>query len=196
MPLVPGLSPSIREPAPEEQMLPDGADIVIAEADPAADLPAMDDEGNILSIEHPDGSITVRVDGEPLQSAASRKPTGWFDNLVDQIEEMELSRISEDLLRGIRDDLTSRSEWIQDRAVGLRLLGLRIDVPNLSGPSEGTPVEGMSKVRHPLLLEAVLRFQANARSELLPTDGPVKIRNDDNDPSLEEDGWPMPLSAT
>lgn len=187
MPLVPGLSPSIREPAPEEQMLPDGADIVIAEADPAADLPAMDDEGNILSIEHPDGSITVRVDGEPLQSAASRKPTGWFDNLVDQIEEMELSRISEDLLRGIRDDLTSRSEWIQDRAVGLRLLGLRIDVPNLSGPSEGTPVEGMSKVRHPLLLEAVLRFQANARSELLPTDGPVKIRNDDNDPSLEED---------
>jgi hypothetical protein len=36
----------------------------------------------------------------------------------------------------------------------------------------------MSKVRHPLLLEAVLRFQANARSELLPTDGPVKIRSD------------------
>ena len=42
-------------------------------------------------------------------------------------------------------------------------------------------------MRHPLLLEAVLRFQANARSELLPTDGPVKIRNDDNDPSLQED---------
>jgi len=38
----------------------------------------------------------------------------------------------------------------------------------------------MSRVRHPLLLEAVLRFQANARSELLPTDGPVKIREDNN----------------
>ena len=57
----------------------------------------------------------------------------------------------------------------------------------MSGTADGAPVEGMSRVRHPLLLEAVLRFQANARSELLPTDGPVKIRNDDNDPSLEED---------
>ena len=47
--------------------------------------------------------------------------------------------------------------------------------------------EGMSKVRHPLLLEAVLRFQANARSEMLPTDGPVKIRNDDNNATTQED---------
>jgi hypothetical protein len=168
-------------------MLPDGADIVIAEADPAADQPEMDDAGNILSIEHADGSITVRIDGQPLESAASRKPTGWFDNLVEQIDDMELGRISEDLLRGIRDDLTSRNDWIEDRATGLKLLGLKIEIPSMSGTADGAPVEGMSRVRHPLLLEAVLRFQANARSELLPTDGPVKIRNDDNDPSLEED---------
>ena len=187
MPLVPGLSPSIREPAPEEQALPDGGEIIIAEADPAADQPEMDDAGNILSIEHADGSITVRIDGQPLESAASRKPTGWFDNLVEQIDDMELGRISEDLLRGIRDDLTSRNDWIEDRATGLKLLGLKIEIPSMSGTADGAPVEGMSRVRHPLLLEAVLRFQANARSELLPTDGPVKIRNDDNDPSLEED---------
>ena len=187
MPLVPGLSPSIREPAPEEQALPDGGEIIIAEADPAVDQPEMDDAGNILSIEHADGSITVRIDGQPLESAASRKPTGWFDNLVEQIDDMELGRISEDLLRGIRDDLTSRNDWIEDRATGLKLLGLKIEIPSMNGAADGAPVEGMSRVRHPLLLEAVLRFQANARSELLPTDGPVKIRNDDNDPSLEED---------
>jgi len=45
----------------------------------------------------------------------------------------------------------------------------------------------MSKVRHPLLLEAVLRFQANARSELLPTDGPVKIKEDNNNATLQSD---------
>ncbi|NBS37641.1 MAG: hypothetical protein EBS71_09800, partial [Actinobacteria bacterium] len=45
----------------------------------------------------------------------------------------------------------------------------------------------MSKVRHPLLLEAVLRFQANARSELLPTDGPVKVRNDSLSGGIEVD---------
>lgn len=30
---------------------------------------------------------------------------------------------------------------------------------------------------HPLLLEAVLRLQANVRGELLPADGPVKVRS-------------------
>jgi hypothetical protein len=45
----------------------------------------------------------------------------------------------------------------------------------------------MSKVRHPLLQEAVLRFQANARSELLPTDGPAKVRNDSNNSTIEQD---------
>ena len=38
-----------------------------------------------------------------------------------------------------------------------------------------------------MLLEAVLRFQAQARSELLPTDGPVKIRNDNNNSTSQED---------
>jgi hypothetical protein len=57
----------------------------------------------------------------------------------------------------------------------------------VNGAAEGAPVEGMSKVRHPLLLEAVLRFQANARSEMLPTDGPVKIRDDGNDGSTQKD---------
>jgi len=76
---------------------------------------------------------------------------------------------------------------IEDRAQGVKLLGLKIEVPNTQGTSDGAPVEGMSRVRHPLLLEAVLRFQANARSELLPTDGPMKIRNDSNNPTLPQD---------
>jgi hypothetical protein len=50
---------------------------------------------------------------------------------------------------------------------------------------DGAPVEGMSKVRAPILLEAVLRFQANARGELLPTDGPVKVRIDSNNSTAE-----------
>ena len=45
----------------------------------------------------------------------------------------------------------------------------------------------MSKVRHPLLQEAVLRFQANARSEMLPTDGPIKIRDDGSNSNLPRD---------
>ncbi|MDE2105098.1 MAG: hypothetical protein KGL39_48110 [Patescibacteria group bacterium] len=163
----------------------DDTEILIDEADPDAPKENTDDDGNLLSIEYPDGSITLSLDGV-LESATGSEPE-WFDNLAMQIDQMELSRIAEDLLRGIADDIESRKDWVDNRAYGIRLLGLKLEQPNTGGPADGAPLEGMSKVRHPLLLEAVLRFQANARSELLPTDGPVKIRNDDNNATYKED---------
>ena len=187
MPLVPGLVPNIRQAAPEDPDQPESADIIVEMADEGGDMPEIDQNGAILRIEHDDGSVTVSLDGRPLGQAGEGKKTGWFDNLVDEITEDELSRISEELLRGIREDIQSRQEWIEDRTQGLKLLGLKIEVPGLAGAADGAPVEGMSRVRHPLLLEAVLRFQANARSELLPTDGPVKIRDDNNNANLQED---------
>ena len=140
----------------------------------------VDEHGNIMSIQLPDGSIEFSLDGEPLEKAEKEPREGWFDNLVEDISTDELGRISEELIKGIESDLKSRQEWIEDRAQGIKLLGLKVEIPGLAGAADGAPVEGMSRVRHPLLLEAVLRFQANARSELLPTDGPVKIREDNN----------------
>ena len=187
MALLPGLSPNLRLPAEEPPMGAPQEDIVIELAEEGGDKPTMDEKGNLLTIEHDDGSITLTLDGAPLGKSEDEGPEGWFDNLVDQISEGELSRISEELLKGISDDLDSRKEWIEDRAQGIKLLGLRIELPGISGAADGAPVEGMSKVRHPLLLEAVLRFQANARSELLPTDGPVKVREDNNNATLDSD---------
>jgi len=187
MPLTPGLVPNIRQPAPMQTDQPDPAEVIVEAADEGGDLPQFSDDGAILKIEHGDGSITVSLDGRPIEESKKDRRHGWFDNLVDDIDELELNRISSELLRGVEDDLKSRQEWIEDRAQGIKLLGLKIEIPGLQGASDGAPVEGMSKVRHPLLLEAVLRFQANARSELLPTDGPVKIRDDDNNGNLQED---------
>jgi hypothetical protein len=164
----------------------DPDDVIVDMAD-GEDSPEYDDKGNLIKIEHDDGSITISIDGKPLERAEPDHPRGWFDNLAEDIDSPELVRIAEDLLKGIDEDITSRRDWIEERATGIKLLGIRIEVPGLQGASDGAPVEGMSKVRHPLLLEAVLRFQANARSELLPTDGPVKIRNDDNHWTGDED---------
>jgi hypothetical protein len=177
---VPGLNPNIRlvEDEPEET---DGdAEIVI-------DLADMDDGGDGLRIENPDGSVTLSLDGKSLVEPANKKAAEWFDNLAEEIDDNELNRVSEELLRGIDDDIQSRQDWIDDRAEGMKLLGLKIAIPGVQSTSDGAPVEGMSKVRHPLLLEAVLRFQANARSELLPTDGPVKVRDDSNNSGAELD---------
>jgi hypothetical protein len=166
---------------------PDPAHVIVAlSGDEGGDVPEIDDKNNILRIKHGDGSITVSMDGKGLgkANAANDGPEEHYSNLVDKIDSSELSRIVDDLLRGVDQDIESRREWVEDRALGIKLLGLKIELPNVQGATEGAPVEGMSKVRHPLLLEAVLRFQANARSELLPTDGPVKIRNDDYDATL------------
>jgi hypothetical protein len=181
MPLTPGLSPSIRQPFSDE------APAIQIEMIEEGDTPVMDQKGNILEIEHGDGSISISLDGRPLDEAGEGEPKDWFDNLVDDIDEMELYRISDELLRGVKDDIDSRKEWIENRATGIKLMGLKLEIPGLQGAADGAPIEGMSKVRHPLLLEAVLRFQANARSELLPTDGPVKIRDDDNNSTFQED---------
>ena len=190
MPMVPGLQYNVRQdPTLSAPAGLGAAEDVVVEIDEGASKPDVDSNGRVLKIEHEDGSVSVSLDGRSLDDGESEaeKSREWFRNLVDEISDLELSRISNDLMRGIEDDLQSRSDWIEDRAQGLKLLGLKIELPGLQGATDGAPVEGMSRVRHPLLLEDVLRFQANARSEMLPTDGPVKVRVDSVMTTVEQD---------
>ena len=184
-----GLNPNIRILGNSQPDELGDMDVQIEQDGEGVDVPEMDENGAILKIDHGDGSITLSLDGKPIADAedVDGQPEGWFDNLSNKIDDTELTRITEDLLRGVADDLESRTEWIDDRAQGIKLLGLKIEIPGLQGTGDGAPIEGMSKVRHPLLQEAVLRFQANARSELLPTDGPVKIRDDANGTTTQRD---------
>ena len=188
MATAPGLSPmNIRLPG-ETPAQPDLPGITVDHDEPDAEQHEEDERGNVIKIEHDDGSVTISMDGSSLvDKGPDAPPPGWFDNLADRIDPSVRSQLAEELLRGIDEDIESRRDWVEDRANGMRLLGLKIEIPNVSGASDGAPVDGMSRVRHPLLLEAVLRFQANARSELLPTDGPVKIRVDATADDLQTD---------
>lgn len=129
----------------------------------------------VEQIENTDGSATF--DFNPRVSSSNLE-VGHFENLAGAIDESELSRIASDLLDSIRRDDQSRQEWLDTRARGIELLGLKLEEPRGDIGTSSAPLEGMSTVRHPLLLESVLRFHANARGELLPAAGPVKIRND------------------
>lgn len=183
MPMTPGLNPAIRQ-------LP----MMAEQQETVVELPEDAAEGPAITIENDDGSVSVSLDGRPLdEPSEAERAQEWFRNLVDEIDSATLGLVADDLLRGVQDDLDSRNEWIEDRAQGIKLLGLKVEVPGLQGASDGAPVEGMSRVRHPLLLEAVLRFQANARSELLPTDGPVKVKNDAFMSPVEQDSLAQAL---
>jgi hypothetical protein len=187
--MTPGLVPNIRQLAPEMPNIASNDDDLVVQVDDDAPAVDKDAKGNILRIEHPDGSISISLNGKGIggEETEAERAKDWFRNLVDDIDGGELTRIAEELMRGVGDDIESRREWIEDRAQGIKLLGLKIEIPGLQGAADGAPVEGMSRIRHPLLLEAVLRFQANARSEMLPTDGPVKIRNDAVASTIEQD---------
>jgi hypothetical protein len=182
------LNPNIRlvDNTPTEEKASSPVQVHIPDDTPK-DVEEMDDSGNVIRIKHPDGSITVSLGGRPLKSAQRAKSEGWYKNLCDDIDPAELTRIGEELLTGIADDEQSRTEWTETVAEGVKLLGIKLEPPGNGASSDGAPVEGMSKVRHPLLLEAVLRFQANARGEFLPVDGPIKMRDDSNNATSDED---------
>jgi len=172
---------------------PDGAnddlpvEVRIVE-NPDGDNPITDKDGNVLRVEHSDGSITISTDGGFINGEdEDLGPPKWFDNLVGRINEMELGIIADDLLRGIDDDIQSRQDWIDQRADAMKMLGLKLETPNAGDSADGAAVEGMSRVRHPVMLEAVLQYQANFRGEMLPVDGPCKIADDDNNGSNERD---------
>jgi hypothetical protein len=181
-----GLVPySLRLDQPETEGPTEGITVDFAPEEPTQEIA---EDGTVLRIYDPSGAVTVSVDGKGLGNVnGPEEAAKWYANLADKIDDQELGRIANDLIRGVQDDELSRKAWVDARKQGIQLLGLKVEIPGVVGASDGAPVEGMSRVRHPLLLEAVLRFQANARSELLPTDGPVKIRNDDNNADPAED---------
>ena len=94
MPMTPGLNPNIRQEQGEPLGL-GGAQDVMVEIDDGVDKPETDDNGNILRIEHDDGSISVSLDGRPVDGPSdAERAQEWFANLVDDIDQGELQRIS------------------------------------------------------------------------------------------------------
>jgi hypothetical protein len=132
----------------------------------------------VLHVVHQDGSATVDFNPDLSGPEDAEQAKKHFANLAKIMDPQELSAIATQLLDGIERDELSRKEWLSTRAKGITLLGLKLEEPRGDVGVSSAPLEGMSTIRHPLLLEATVRFQATARGELLPSTGPVKVRND------------------
>lgn len=160
----------VDEPNPDVSLGPADVDL------PSPPSPYTLNDG-ALEIEHGDGSVTI--DFAPNMANPEKKESDeddFYANLADDLADGELETIASDLLQGIEQDIQSRKDWLDMRERGISLLGLKIEEPTSSETSGA--VEGMSRIRHPILLDATIRFQATARAELLPASGPVKVRND------------------
>ncbi len=162
------------EPGPPrpEELDPIDVDVPSNEIAPGVHM-----DGGAMHVEHEDGSTTI--DFNPKEEIGEKPDSDdFYRNLCDEIEEGTLATIASELLDGIDRDITSRHEWLETRARGIQLLGLKLEEPRGDTGTNSAPIEGQSTVRHPLLLDATVNFQATARGELLPASGPVKVRVD------------------
>jgi len=120
-----------------------------------------------IEIEDPE-SVTIGMDGlevtiEPDIGTAEDHNA----NLAEFLTDSELSTIASDLVADIDDDIASRKDWIQTYVDGLELLGLKIE-------ERSEPWEGACGVYHPLLAEALVKFQSETMMAIFPAQGPVK----------------------
>ncbi|MBK7490966.1 MAG: hypothetical protein IPI17_02370 [Nitrosomonas sp.] len=85
------------------------------------------------------------------------------------MDEKEMGRLASELLEDYDNDVQSRREWIQTYVDGLELLGMKME-------DRSEPWEGACGVYHPLLSEALVKFQAETVTETLPASGPVRTQ--------------------
>tara|TARA_R110000822_G_scaffold19793_1_gene64252 strand:+ start:538 stop:3027 length:2490 start_codon:yes stop_codon:yes gene_type:complete len=105
--------------------------------------------------------------GEPIEDEDSPEVEEFYKNLADDMDEGTLNSIAGDLLEAFDGDTASRKDWLQTYIDGLELLGLRIE-------QRTEPWSGACGVFHPLLSEALVKFQAETIMETFPPSGPVK----------------------
>ena len=114
-----------------------------------------------VNINAGDMELSIRPDGEDEDSFGA--------NLAEELDEGELAILAGELSEDIKNDLGSRTEWEKSYVQGLKLLGLQYE-------ERTEPWDGACGVFHPMITEAVVRFQSESITETFPAQGPVKTK--------------------
>lgn len=133
------------------------------------DEEAEDQEEIELELEaEPDeeGDMEVELSAEEVREAQDE---GFNQNLAEVLDEGVLAELAGDLLGDYQSDVDARKDWLDTYADGLDLLGLKIE-------DRTEPWPGACSVYHPLLTEAIVKFQAETMTSTFPATGPVKTQ--------------------
>ena len=121
-----------------------------------------------IEIEDPE-SVSIKAGGLEIELEKEEMDDEFNENLAEKIDEDILAELAGDLLGEYQSDLDSRKDWIQTYVDGLELLGLKIE-------ERTEPWPGACGVYHPLLSEALVKFQSETIMETFPAAGPVKTQ--------------------
>jgi hypothetical protein len=136
------------------------------------DLLATAEDGPQIEIEIEDPeSVVLGVDGQPILEIRpdDDEDPDFNANLAEHLSEEELQSIASELSSDYDDDVSSRKDWMQTYVDGLELLGLKIE-------ERTEPWEGACGVYHPILAEALVKFQSETMMATFPASGPVKTK--------------------
>jgi len=134
----------------------------------------IDDNGERLPGEEdpvmPEVGLEIEIDfGDKEEGLEAEEDGEFFENLAEVLSEEALTKISSDLIGDFDADSASRKDWIQTYIDGLELLGLKIE-------ERTEPWDGACGVFHPLLSEALVKFQSETIMETFPAGGPVRTK--------------------
>jgi hypothetical protein len=130
---------------------------------------AEDQNALAIEIENPD-SVTLDDGSMEITITPGKEVDDEFnDNLAEDMDEGQLTELSGDLIGEYDADINSRKDWLTTYVDGLELLGLKVE-------DRTEPWPGACNVYHPLMTEALVKFQAETMMETFPAAGPVKTQ--------------------
>jgi hypothetical protein len=147
------------------------------------DTARVDPETGTIETPTGDGGVVVQLNARPPQKADDEDK--FYANLALKMSPEELAKIANDLFDAIEADDRSRQGSLEIYKRALDLTGLKLAEPRAAVDS-AAGTDGMSSVVNPLMLEHTLKGWANAEAELLPANGPVKVK-DDGDETVDRD---------
>jgi hypothetical protein len=119
-----------------------------------------------IEIEDPE-SVSIKAGGIEIEIEKEDMDDEFNENLAENLDDDVLTELAGDLLGEYQSDVDSRKDWVQTYVDGLELLGLKIE-------ERTEPWPGACGVYHPLLSEAIVKFQSETIMETFPAAGPVK----------------------
>jgi len=121
-----------------------------------------------IEIEDPE-RVSIETPGMEIVIEPGEMDDDFGANLAEELDDDQLQEISGDLLGDFEEDVSSRKDWVQTYVDGLELLGMKVE-------ERTEPWPGACGVYHPLLSEALVKFQAETMMETFPAAGPVKTQ--------------------
>jgi hypothetical protein len=121
-----------------------------------------------IEIEDPE-RVSIETGGLEIVIEPGEEDDEFSANLVEEMDEGDLAQVVGDLLGDYETDVSSRKDWMQTYVDGLELLGMKIE-------DRTEPWPGACGIVHPLLSEALVKFQSETIMETFPAAGPVKTQ--------------------